>query len=80
MSMDNYPAPEPCSAVYCQDSQKYIRELEAALHKAMACPYPATIVEVNDADLKFRPSPDRVPLCAIVTRFVMPAPSQEASS
>lgn len=72
------PAPEPCSAAYCQTAEKRIRELEAALHKSMSLP-PANVIDVHDADMKLRPPLERIELCAIVTRFVMP-PCREASS
>jgi hypothetical protein len=77
MTIDT-PAPEPCSTVYCQTMQKYVRELEAALNKSLALNH-TSCIDINDADVKMRPAPQRVEMCAIVTRFVMP-PCREASS
>jgi hypothetical protein len=79
VTIDHIPATEPCSAAYCVDSVRYVRELEAGLNKALAL-LQTSCIDVNDADIKYRKAPERIELCAIVTRFVMPPVSKEAGS
>jgi hypothetical protein len=67
-----YPAPEPCSAVYCLNAQAAIGKLLSLMN--------TRCVDINDADRLYRNGLETIDMGGGVVRFCRPPLGKEASS
>jgi hypothetical protein len=75
----DYPAPEPCSAVFCQNAQTEQDQAYAAIGKLLSL-LQTSCVDVGSADIRYRNGLHRVDMGGGVVRFTKPQVRREAGS